>query len=148
MSAPKLVASMSINIRRPKPIALRKHRPRNEFRTNNAHGRRFHSATKRPAASNQSTTRGSSTRTHKNRTQRRAVQGGRRVGAASRGVRVCERVSRPSAALMHARPPTQARVIRVRGTRMQRGARHTARPGVQAMVRAATKWFDDALRPP
>ena len=30
-----------------------------------------------------------------------------------------------------------------------KGARHAARPGVQAMVRAAWKWFDDdALRPP
>ena len=36
MSAPKLVASMSVNIRHPKAIALRKHRPPNEFCTSNA----------------------------------------------------------------------------------------------------------------
>ena len=65
----------------------------------------------------------------------------------------CVRVSRLSAALMHARPHMSGvrgkRMQRgVRGSRMQRGARHTARPGVQVMVRAAAKWFDDALRPP
>ena len=42
----ELVASMSVNMRRPKAIALRKHRPRNEFCTSIAHGRR--SATLRP----------------------------------------------------------------------------------------------------
>ena len=73
----ELVASMSVNIRRPKAIALCKHRPRNEFCTSNAHGRR--SATLRPEPRPSTRRHTGGTRTlwpTRSRTQRRAVQGG------------------------------------------------------------------------
>ena len=66
----------------------------------------------------------------------------RRVDASVR-----ERVS-PSAALMHAQPPTRAHLRMHAGNTDAAGRKAYCTPRSKAMVRAAAKWFDDVLRPP